>query len=352
MHLYEQNEADPCIYFKSEIVEKKIIMIIEVYVDDSILLSNELKPLIGEKEHLSDRFEMDDRGEIHYILGMSVKRDRVHRTLTIDQRCYLQDVLVRFGMENSKPVSTPVDHDAKFVSIPKDEEPIDVALYQAVIGSLNYAAICTRPDLSTAVGIFSRFMQRPGKEHWVGIKRVLRYVKNTLNHGLVFRHSDNFKLEAFSDSDWAGCVETRKSTSGNMCRLGDCTISWRSKKQPIVALSSTEAEYIALCAATQEVVWLRRLLHGVNQKQHDPTSVFEDNQGAMSLSKNPKNHARTKHIDVKYHYVRQSVENEVIDVLYLPTADMIADTLTKGLAKPKFEKFRDAMGVLNVSSVF
>ena len=160
-------------------------------------------------------------------------------------------------MENCHPISTPVDHDAKFVSIPKDKEPIDVNLYQAVIGSLNYAAICTRPDISPAVGIFSRYMQRPGKEHWIGIKRVLRYVKGMINHGLVFNdQNENFKLEAFSDSDWAGCVETRKSTSGNMCRLGNAIIAWKSKKQPIVALSSTEAEYIALCAATQEVVWL------------------------------------------------------------------------------------------------
>ena len=255
---YQQNEADPCIYFKCDTLDgKKIIMIIAVYVDDSILMSNRLKTLLIEKKHLGDRFEMDDRGEIHYILGMTVKRDRVHRTLTIDQSGYLHDVLVRFGMENCRPISTPVDHDAKFVSIPKDEEPIDVNLYQAVIGSLNYAAICTRPDISTAVGIFSRYMQRPGKEHWIGIKRVLRYVKGTINHGLVFNdQNENFKLEAFSDSDWAGCVETRKSTSGNMCRLGNAIIAWKSKKQPIVALSSTEAEYIALCAATQEVAWL------------------------------------------------------------------------------------------------
>ena len=349
---FVQNSADPCIYYKSEVVDgKEIVVLIAVYVDDSILCSNQLSVLNAEKKDLSERFEMDDRGEIHYILGMSIRRDRDNCLLTIDQRCYLQNVLIRFGMENCKPMSTPVDPDSKFVSLSKDEEPVDVSLYQAVIGSLNYAAICTRPDLSTAVGILSKFMQNPSNEHWVGVKRVLRYVQGTLNYGLVYQQSTEFQLEAYSDSDWAGCVETRKSTSGHVCRLGNNTISWRSKKQPIVALSSTEAEYIALCAATQEVVWMRRLLEGVAHAQVGATVVHEDNQGAMSLSRNPKDHARTKHIDVKYHYVREAVEKEIICVKYLPTADMLADALTKGLAKPKFEKFREEMGVLDVHTV-
>ena len=177
-------------------------------------------------------------------------------------------------------------------------------------------------------------------------------MKGTINHGLVFNdQEEDFKLEAFSDSDWAGCVETRKSTSCNMCRLGNAIIAWKSKKQPIVALSSTEAEYIALCAETQEVLWLRRLLAGIDLLQKDPTTIFEDNQGAMALSKNPKNHSRTKHIDVKFHFVRESVNNGTIAVEYRPTAEMVADTLTKGLAKPKFEKFRNDRGFLNVTSI-
>ena len=349
---YKQNAADPCVYYKHEVINgKDVIVIIAVYVDDSILCSNVIRVLDVEKKHLSSRFEMDDRGEIHYILGMTVNRDRQRKILTIDQKCYLQNVLLRFGMENCKPMSTPVDSTAKFVSLSNDEEPTDVTLYQAAIGSLNYAAICTRPDLSTAVGMLSKFMQNPGKEHWVGIKRVLRYIRGTLSHGLVYSSSDSFRLLAYSDSDWAGCAETRKSTSGYISRIGNCTVSWKSKKQPIVALSTTEAEYIALCAATQEIVWLRRLLEGVDHAQGGATVVYEDNQGAMCLSRNPKDHSRTKHIDVKYHYVRENVEKEVIDVCYIPTADMLADTLTKGLAKPKFEKFREAMGVLDVSRV-
>ena len=226
-----------------------------------------------------------------------------------------------------------------------DEPPADEKMYQAAIGSLNYAAIATRPDLSTAVGKLAQFMKNPSAEHWVAIKRVLRYVKGTLNLGLRFTYSESFKLVGYSDSDWAGCVDSRKSTSGYVFRVGNSTVSWSSKKQPVTALSSTEAEYIALCAAAQETVWLRNLLADIGIKQSEATTVYGDNQGAICLSKNPKNHPRTKHIDVKYHYTRELVESDIIKVDYVPTSEMVADTLTKGLARPSFEKLRLSMGV-------
>ena len=188
-------------------------------------------------------------------------------------------------------------------------------------------------------------MKNPSAEHWVAIKRVLRYVKGTLNLGLRFTHSKSFKLVGYSDSDWAGCVDSRKSTSGYVFRVGNSTVSWSSKKQPVTALSSTEAEYIALCAAAQETVWLRNLLADIGIKQSEATTVYGDNQGAICLSKNPKNHPRTKHIDVKYHYTRELVESNIIKVDYVPTSEMVADTLTKGLARPSFEKLRLSMGV-------
>ena len=349
---YIQNKADPCVYYRTEVVDRKeIIMIIAVYVDDTIICSNNINMLNAEKERLSSRFEMDDRGELHFILGMEVNRDRKKRILTIDQKLYLKNVLKRFGMEDCKPVSTPIEPGTKFCKLTAGEEVIDETLYQAAVGSLNYAAIATRPDLSVAVGKLSQFMKNPGKEHWTGVKRVFRYIQGTLNHGLKFNHSDSFKLYGYSDADLAGCVDTRKSTSGHVFRIGDSTISWRSKKQPIVALSSTEAEYVALCAAAQETIWLRNLLKDINILQPGATTLYEDNQGAIALSKNPKNHPRTKHIDIKYHYVRETVENNFINLLYCPTADMLADVMTKGLPKYSFEKFRESMGVVNVDNV-
>ena len=339
---YIQSSADICVYYRKN---KKGIMIFAVYVDDTIICSNNKSLLIAEKERLSNAFEMDDRGEVHHILGMEVHRDRENRVLTIDQKTYLEDVLQRFGMEECKPVATPLEAGKNFHKLSDDEEPADEKQYQAAVGSLNYAAIASRPDLSTAVGKLSQFMKSPSAEHWSAVKRVLRYVKGTLNLGLRFAHSDSFKLVGYSDSDWAGCIDSRKSTSGLVFRVGSSTVSWSSKKQSVVALSSTEAEYIALCSAAQETVWLRKLFADLDMTQVEPTTVYEDNQGAICLAKNPTNHSRTKHIDVKYHFTREMVESGVMKVDYVSTSDMVADTLTKALPRPSFEKHRLSMGV-------
>ena len=325
---------------------KNVIMIVAVYVDDTILMSNDTQTVIAEKKRFSERFEMDDRGEVHFILGMEVKRDRKKKELTICQKEYLKNVLARFGMQDCKPVSTPMEANKCFTKLAEGDEAVDTRLYQSAIGSLNYAAIATRPDLSTAIGKLSQFMTSPSSDHWAGVKRVLRYIKGTLDHGLKFTYSDSFSLHGYTDADWAGCTDSRKSTSGSVFQLGNSTVSWSSKKQSIVALSSTEAEYVALCSASQEVVWLRNLLKDIGFPQLNATLVYEDNQGAMCLAKNPKAHSRTKHIDIKYHYTRELVAKKILTIKYIPTGEMIADTLTKGLPKPKFQKFRSAMGIL------
>ena len=344
---YIQSSADPCVYYKSQIIDgEKIFILIGVYVDDTILCCNVLAYLEAEKKKISLRFEMDDRGEVNFILGMTVTRDRENKTLTIDQKSYLKEVLAKFNMSDCKHVATPVEAGMKFEKISESEEQFDVSTYQSAIGSLNYAAISTRPDISVAVGMLSQFMQSPSQTHWTAVKRVLRYIKGTLDYGLKFSYSDNFVLYGYSDSDWAGCVMSRKSTSGHVFRIGECTVSWRSKKQPVVALSSTEAEYVALCEAAQETTWLRHLLYDIGLQQTEPTTVYEDNQGSIALARNPKDHPRTKHVDVKYHFIRDTIERKRMNVVYCPTAEMVADTFTKGLARTSFERHRSAMGVL------
>ena len=328
--------------------KKAVVVFIGVYVDDTIFMSNDKSVLEAEKAKISSQFAMDDRGEIHFILGMEVRRDRAKKVLTISQKSYLESILSRFGMKDCNPVSTPVETGKRFQNLREGEETVDLKLYQAAIGSLNYAAIATRPDLSLAVGLLSQHMVSPGKEHWSGVKRVLRYIKGTVNFGLRFEASapEDFRLNGYSDADWAGCSETRKSTSGQVFKMGNCAISWRSHKQSIIALSTTEAEYVALCEAAQEAVWLRRLLGDIDFTQSDPTVIYEDNQGAISLSSNPKDHTRTKHIDIKYHYIRERVAAKELSVIHCATGDMTADTLTKGLPKPGFERCRAGMGVV------
>ena len=195
-------------------------------------------------------------------------------------------------------------------------------------------------------------MSSPSETHWTGIKRILRYLRGTVNYGLVYDGNGSADLIGFSDADWAGDIDTRRSTSGYAFQMGKSTVSWCSRKQATVAKSSTEAEYVALSTATQEGIWLRRLLSGLMMDMKNPTLIYEDNQGAIDLSKNPKYHDRTKHIDVCHHFVRERVASKEISVRYCPTDNMTADILTKGLSTVKYQKFREMLGVRNIDRVF
>ena len=262
-------------------------MILGVYVDDIVPVSNNATLLKAEKAGLCKRFEMVDQGEIRYLLGMSIKRDRKSRTLTISQPTYLQRVMKRFGMENSKPVSTPLEPGKKFQRPDLSEELSDVQTYQQAIGCLTYASTATRPDIAVAVGTLAQYMSKPSKDHWSGVKRALRYINGTLNYGLKFTAHQEPELVAYADADWAGDIDTRRSTSGYVFQIGDSAISWSSRKQSTVAKSSTEAEYVALSSAAQEAVWLRRLMKDLGRSVDRSTTIYEDNQGAKELAKNP-----------------------------------------------------------------
>ena len=301
-----------------------------------------------EKAAFCERFEMIDKGEIHDVLGMLVFRDRSNKQIFLSQPDYAQTILIRFRMENCKPVSTPLEsgkHFSKFDGA--TDRPFDKQLYQQAIGCLTYFAMSTRPDISAAVGALSQYMACPSEGHWVGVKRVLRYLKGTVDYGLIFSSDRDGKndLYGYSDADWAGCLDTRRSTSGYVFKVGGSTISWNSKKQITVAKSTTEAEYVALSAAAQEAVWLRRLFSEIGFGCQGTTTLFEDNNGAIDLSKNPKYHNRTKHIDIAYHFTRERVVSKELSVTYCHTNDMLADTMTKGLPRTQFEKFRDMLGV-------
>ena len=290
---------------------------------------------------------MVDNGNIHYILGMPITRDPPNRVLTISHPNYLLSILKRFKMERCKPVATPLEVGKKLQKT-TDEDQIfhDTSLYQQAIGCLTYAATTTRPDIAAAVSSLSQYMSNPSVDHWVGVKRVLRYLRGTINYGLRFTSKDGNELVGYSDSDWAGDVDTRRSTSGYVFFVGNSLISWSSKKQPTVAKSSTEAEYVALSTATQEAIWLRRLLSDLHFRSPRPTVINEDNQGAIELSRNPKHHNRVKHIDIAYHFARERVESGEIEIAYCPTEEMIADVMTKGLSRFQFEKLRLLMGVV------
>ncbi|XP_066929497.1 uncharacterized protein [Clytia hemisphaerica] len=230
---------------------------------------------------------MVDQGEINYILGMRVRRDRQAGTIRIDQSAYFRNILQRFGMAECRPISTPMETGKSFEKLAPDEKPVNLKNYQAAIGSLIYTSIGTRPDLSYSVGVLSQYMSHPSEEHWKGVKSVFRYIQGTLDHCLVYvsSKSRNVELSAYADADWAGDKSSRKSTSGYVFQIGTSPVTWRSQRQSVIALSTTEAEYISLSHSTQEAVWLRQLLSDIGFKQTKPTTLYEDNQGATDLAR-------------------------------------------------------------------
>ena len=227
-------------------------------MDDLLIASNDIEALRNKKRELGERFEMEDKNEVHFILGMQVIRDRRNRVLTIDQRAFISSILERFNMADCKPVATPLEPDTKYEKLTEDEDVVKLKDYQSIIGCLTYASIGTRPDVSAAVGVLSQHMSKPGKQHWVGVKRVLRYFKGTVDYGLTYEStgSGEILLQGYADADWAGDIATRKSTSGYVLKIGNSTVSWKSKRQNIVALSTTEAKYVSLSQATKEAIWL------------------------------------------------------------------------------------------------
>jgi hypothetical protein len=299
------------------------------------------------KDSLSQRFHMTNLGAWHFYLGMEVIRDRPRRTLRLSQEAYLRRVLEDFGMLQANPVATPMETSVHLV--PAEDgyqaESSLVKTYQSAVGSLMYAMLGTRPDLAFAVSVVSRFASNPTDRHWTAVKRILKYLAGTISIGLVFRGSLT-SLNGYTDSDWAGDHDTRRSTSGYVFNVGSAAISWSAKRQPTVSLSSCEAEYIGQTQATKEAIWLQGFLKQIHPDlDGGATIIYGDNQGAIALAKNPQFHARTKHIDIQHHFVREKVAEGRIQLKYVPTTQQVADGLTKPLCRDKFQVFRTAVGV-------
>jgi hypothetical protein len=267
----------------------------------------------------------------------------------INQAHYIRRLLVRFNMSDCNAVSTPVDKSNAYVNGEIDGET-DVMLdnnvpYREAVGSLLYLATGTRPDISYAVSIVSQVLSKPTKRHWEIVKRIMRYLKGSAELGITYRHGHNpGVLSAYSDADYAGDTVTRRSTSGIVCQYMGGSISWSSQKQRSVALSTTEAEYIAASEAAKDIIWLARLLGEITVLNAIPL-LHIDNLSAVKLVKNPVFHRRSKHIDVRYHFVREKYEEGKLLVVHVCGERQVADVLTKPLVKDRFERLRgDIMG--------
>ncbi|XP_057791180.1 uncharacterized mitochondrial protein AtMg00810-like [Salvia miltiorrhiza] len=292
---------------------------------------------------MSKEFEMTDIGLMAYYLGVEVKQ--LEDGIFITQEGYAKEILKKFKMEDCKAINTPVECGIK-LSKNVGGEKVDPTLFKSLVGSLRYLT-CTRPDILYATGLVSRYMENPTTTHFKAAKRILRYLKGTLDYGLFYSNTHDYKLVGYSDSDWAGDNDGRKSTSGFVFFMGDTAFTWMSKKQPIVTLSTCEAEYVAATSSVCHAVWLRSLLEELGWPQKEPTTICVDNKSAIALSKNPVFHNRSKHIDTRFHYIRECIAKKEVQVEYVKSQDQVADIFTKPLKFEDFIKLRSLLGMIN-----
>jgi hypothetical protein len=312
-----------------------------LYVDDIILTASSTPLLRHIIATLASAFAMKDLGPLHHFLGISVTRTPT--TLHLSQRQYILDILSRAGMRDCQPSSTPIDTKPKLAA--SCGQPFsDPFLYRSLAGALQYITL-TRPEISYAVQQICLHMHDPRDSHFQLIKRILRYLKGTIDLGLVLHSTSSHQMVAYSDADWAGCPDTRRFTSGFCVYLGDNLVSWSSRRQPTVSRSSAEAEYRGVASVVAETCWLRHLLQELRRPVHTATIVYCDNVSAVYLSANPVQHRRTKHIELDIHFVREKVAIGAVRVLHVPSSSQYADIFTKGLPTALFQEFRSSLHV-------
>ena len=312
-----------------------------LYVDDIVLTASSQQLLQSVISSLQQEFAMKDLGQLHHFLGVTVEPRP--SGLLLHQRQYALDILERAGMTDCKPCSTPVDTQAK-LSAALGDPVADPTAYRSLAGALQYLTF-TRPDLTYAVQQVCLHMHDPRESHLAALKRLLRYVRGTVDLGLVLHRSSSAELVVYTDADWAGCPDTRRSTSGYAVFLGGNLVSWSSKRQPVVSRSSAEAEYRAVANGVAEASWLRQLLAELHSPLAKSTLVYCDNVSAVYLSTNPVQHQRTKHVEIDLHFVRDRVAIGDVRVLHVPTTSQFADIFTKGLPSSTFSEFRSSLNV-------
>lgn len=346
---FERLQVDHCVYTRTRNGQTRVIT---VYVDDLLIFTDRIDKMEEIKASLKKEFEISDLGEPKLLIGLQINRDRENRTIAISQENYIERMLRKYQLQNVNPVATPLDPNVVLAKCENDGEEMTKKLiggYATAIGSLMYTAIGARPDIAFAVQTLSQFTSNPGPAHWTAIKRVFRYLAGTRDLAIVyggFREDANIEFTGYLDADFAANPDDRKSISGNTYLLGGAAISWSCKKQTTIALSSTEAEYTAIAHAMRQAIWLRYLFEGLGYAQTEPTIIFGDNQSAIALTQDAQFHARSKHFDIQNHFVREKIEAGIIEIFYCPTNEMLADVFTKGLPKPKHQKFMKELGML------
>ncbi|KAK4704691.1 hypothetical protein P7C70_g1518, partial [Phenoliferia sp. Uapishka_3] len=328
-------------------------LILAIHVDDGLVASSSPSLSKSLELFLQSKFDVDAFGAATIFLGLRITQDLVAGTVTVDQRGVTAGYVAEFLGLKVSPVSTPCDPKLHLVAAtPAEAAALDPATpYRAAIGALLWLSLSTRPDIAFAVSVVGRYSASPGVAHWTAVKRIFRYLAGTPFYGLIYRKVDGETVglfDAFSDADHAGDHDSRKSTSGFVVRMAGAAISWLARLQKSVSISTTEAEYMGLSACAMEVVWLRALFSELGFRQPGPTLIRGDNMGSISLAKHPTAHQRTKHIAIHYHFTRDKVATKEVVLRWIPTAEMVADVMTKGLDAGKHRGFSADCGLSDV----
>jgi hypothetical protein len=337
---FTRSRADQCLYTK---FKNNKWMYVLVYVDDLIVVHDDDEVIAEFGEVLNRSFQTNDLGDVTYNLGIQVEGEN-DGSFLLSQSAKIEAIIKQFGMNDAKGASTPMA--ASYLKLNGEQEALpNNKLYRQAVGALLYIATTTRPDIAAAISILCRSVDKPCKRDWKAVKDVMWYLKQSVHLKLKMSADSEIDLIGYVDADWAGDTVDRKSTSGYLFQLGGSSISWSSHKQMSVALSSTEAEYVAAAYASQEAVWLRQLHNDLGEPAVGATRLYEDNQGCIKLATSEKINARTKHIDIRHHHLRDLAENGIVELIYCETNNMIADAMIKPLPAPRFKELRAKMRV-------
>ena len=359
----QRSDADPCIYYRKTLDD---FIIMAIWVDDVLICGSSTTTVDRMVDHLQSGFHATAR-PLDYFVGLIMQRDRFNRRLFISQPTYIGNIISTYNMANCRKRKIPADPGNRLIKRVKstsdesERERMPAFPYREAVGSLMYAASTFRPNIAFAVGQVSQHSNDPDKSHCEAVKRIIAYLAGTPQHGIQLGSKERSteglvgfdgqsagQLNGFVDSDYAGNINNFRSTTGYIFNFKGGPISWGSRQQKNVTVSTTEAEYVASSEAAREAVWLRRLTKSIGEEQSHPTLIRCDNQGAIKLAQSREFRKKTKHIEVHHHYVREQVEKREITLSYIPTEDQAADIFTKPLPGPRFEKLRDMIGVAEV----
>jgi hypothetical protein len=336
---FKVGKADPTLFTKTI---AKDLFVCQIYVDDIIFGSTNKSTCEEFSRIMIQKFEMSMMGELKYFLGFQVKQ--LQDGTFISQTKYIQDILNKFGMKDAKPIRTPMGTNGH-LDLDTGGKSVDQKVYRSMIGSLLYLC-ASRPDSMLSICMCARFQADPKEVHLRAVKRIMRYLVYTPKFGLWYPKGSTFDLIGYSDADWAGCKIDRKSTSGTCQFLGRSLVSWASKKQNSVALSTAEAGYIAAGHCCTQLLWMRQTLRDYGYK-FSKVPLLCDNESAIRMADNPVEHTRTKHIDIRYHFLRDHQQRGDIEIAYVSTKEQLADIFTKTLDEKTFTKLRNELNILD-----